>query len=300
MPVISGDIESEWAARLPGLDRLWSMTRGLAEVRIAILDGPVDGHSLTEIAPDAAAAKHGTHVHSIICGSPSQAIPGLAPGCTSIPIEIFDTPGVDGTLTCSQARLAFCIREALAQRANVINISASQQADLLSLSGDLNSALQEALERDVLIVAAAGNQGCACDTIPASVRGVLAVGAHDESGEALLSSNWGLHARNQGILAPGRNVPGACAGGGLCRASGTSFAAAMVSGVAGLLMSVELNLGSTPSGRRVRKALIGSSVRPSEESEIASRHLSGRMDVSRALDHLLKALSSTTARGRVS
>ena len=149
---------------------------------------------------------------------------------------------------CTQEELAAGIRSAVEQRANIINVSASQQADLLSLSSDLSDALQTARSRDVLVVAAAGNQGCACDTIPASVPGVLAVGAHGDDGVALAASNWGPGQRAQGLLAPGSSVPGACVGGGLCRASGTSFATAMVSGVAGLLMSAGLQRGVKPSG----------------------------------------------------
>jgi hypothetical protein len=164
------------------------------------------------------------------------------------------------------------------------------------LSTDLSGALQEALSRDALVVAAAGNHGCACDTIPSSAAGVLAVGAHDSNGLPLLSSNWGLHQRSQGIVAPGSEIPGACVGGGLCRASGTSFATATVSGVAGLLMSLDLEHGRAPSGARIRKLLIGSSAGPGEgQTEIASRYLSGRLDVSRAVDLLLgpSALTST-------
>ena len=56
-------------------------------------------------------------------------------------------------------------------------------------------------------------------------------------------------------MAPGSSVPGACVGGGLCRASGTSFATATVSGIAGLLMSIDAGRGVKPSGERIRKAL---------------------------------------------
>jgi cyanobactin maturation PatA/PatG family protease len=120
------------------------------------------------------------------------------------------------------------------------------------------------------------------------------VGAHNDQGTPLLSSNWGPGQRTQGIIAPGTGVPGACVGGGLCRASGTSFATAMVSGVAGLLMSIDVERGLKPSGEKIRKALLNSSVRPSHSQvEMAATHLSGRLDVSRALDLLIG--SSATA-----
>ncbi len=281
--------EDEWLSRLPGLDRLWSLTKGRPEVRIAVLDGPTHETSTRQTAVvQSGVVEHGTMVQSIISGSSDSIVPGVAPGCTVVSIPIFEPDSEAKAPVCTQAELADGVRKAVRERANIINISASEQSDALSLTTELGSALQEALSRDVLVVAAAGNQGCACDTIPASVAGVLAVGAHDDSGAPLLSSNWGPNQRSQGIIAPGRHVPGACVGGGLCRATGTSFATAIVSGVAGLLMSADVERGLAPSGRRIRRVLLDSSIRPhSGEVEMAAMHLAGRLDVSRAVDRLL-------------
>lgn len=288
------DVASELVFRLPGLDHLWAITKGRPEVVIAVLDGPVHAASVASGLTSSGAVEHGTHVCSIIAGSGDAAVPGLAPGCTILSIPIF-TAG--SQQICTQEDLASGIRTALAQRANVINVSASQQADLLSLSPDLSEALQAAASADALVVAAAGNQGCACDTIPASVAGVLAVGAHGDAGTPLLSSNWGPGQRTQGIIAPGSNVPGACVGGGLCRATGTSFATATVSGIAGLLMSVDVERGIEPSGRRIRKVLLQSCAGPAaDQVEMASTHLAGRLDVRRALD-LMRGTSASFSSG---
>jgi cyanobactin maturation PatA/PatG family protease len=277
-------IAAELSCRLPGLSRLWALTRGRPDIVVAVLDGPVEATAVAQGMSQSGVVEHGTHVYSIIAGSSDAIIPGVAPGCTIISIPIF-AAGPRGTpQTCTQQELAAAIHRALERRANVINISAAQQADPLLLSAELSQALQEASARDVLVVAAAGNQGCACDTIPASVPGVLAVGAHAEDGSPLVSSNWGPGQRAQGVLAPGAGIPGACVGGGLCRASGTSFAAATVSGIAGLLMSVEAERGAKPSGSRIRHVLLNSSVRPTQpDVQMAASFLAGRLDVSRAL-----------------
>jgi hypothetical protein len=276
------DVARELLSRLPGLDRVWAITKGRPEVVIAVLDGPVDATSVANGLSSSGAVEHGTHVCSIIAGSGDAAVPGLAPGCTMLSIPIFSAGSQQ---ICTQEDLAGGIRSALARHANIINVSASQQADLLSLSPDLSEALQAAASADALVVAAAGNQGCACDTIPASVAGVLAVGAHGDAGTPLLSSNWGPGQRTQGIIAPGSSVPGACVGGGLCRATGTSFATATVSGIAGLLMSVDVERGINPSGRRIRNVLLQSCAAPAaDQVEMASTHLAGRLDVARALD----------------
>lgn len=280
-------VADELLSRLPGLEGLWSLTRGRPEVRVAVLDGPVDASSVAARPVTASGVvEHGTHVQSIIAGSSDEVVPGLAPGCTVFSIPIFDANGQTAP-ACTQDRLASAIQSAVERGAHIINISAAQQADLMSVSHALNDALQAAQQADVLTVAAAGNNGCSCDTIPAAVPGVLAVGAHDPDGAPLLSSNWGPNHRAQGLIAPGRNVPGACVGGGLCRATGTSFAAATVSGVAGLLMSVDLEAGVKPSGARIRKILLGSTVRPNPtDVELAGAHLGGRLDLSRALTQL--------------
>ncbi len=234
--------------QLPGLERLRSITDGSPEVCIAVLDGPVDASVLPQSVLELSSARaHGTHVCSIIAGSADGIAPGIAPGCRLLSIPIFETESLEGRSVCSQQDLAAAITTALQEGANILNISASQQGNLLSLSSELGQALQEAFARDALVVAAAGNHGCACETIPASVPGVLAVGAHDGNGAPLLSSNWGLNQRSQGVLAPGKDVAGACVGGGLCRASGTSFAAATVSGIAGLLMSADAEKGAKPA-----------------------------------------------------
>ena len=246
-------IAEELASRLPGLERLWKITKGRPEVVIAVLDGPVEAKSVPGIVPSGG-AEHGTHVYSIIAGSSDAVVPGIAPLCTLASIPIFGPASSQVDQVCTQEELAAGITRALDQNANIINISASQQADLLALSTELSKSLQAAAARDVLVVAASGNQGCACDALPASVPGVLAVGAHDVDGLPLRSSNWGPNQRTQGIVAPGVHVPGACVDGGLCRASGTSFAAALVSGIAGLLMSADVQHGLKPSGGRIKRS----------------------------------------------
>jgi cyanobactin maturation PatA/PatG family protease len=69
------------------------------------------------------------------------------------------------------------------------------------------------------------------------MRSVLAVGALDADGRPLEASNWGAPYRENGLLAPGQDLSVALPGEGVSTSSGTSFATAVVSGVAGLLLS---------------------------------------------------------------
>ena len=204
----ASQMTGELVSRLLGLSRLWSITKGSSDICVAILDGPVDAEAVAqpEVAP-AGVVEHGTHVYSILAGWGDGLVPGLAPGCRFVSVPIFDAAATAGRHACSQHDLAAGIRKTLDAGANILNVSASQQADLLSLSTELSAALQEAVGRDALVVAAAGNQGCACDTIPASVAGVLAVGAHDKDGSPLLSSNWGPNQRSHGVTPRGATFP---------------------------------------------------------------------------------------------
>jgi cyanobactin maturation PatA/PatG family protease len=241
---------------------------GDERIRIAVLDGPVDldhpcfaGALLSVVetqagnAGDDTALAHGTHVASIIFGQPGSLIAGIAPRCSGLIVPIFSA-GDSGGLGCSQLDLARAIMLSLDHGADIINISGGQ----LTPSGDpdplLASAIETCARRNVLIVAAAGNDGCACLHVPAAAPSVLAVGAMDADGVPLESSNWGPAYRNQGILAPGMDVLGAAPGGATVRRSGTSFATPFVSGLAGVLAGLQLARGRPPDPHAIRAALL--------------------------------------------
>src|SRR5437588_198501 len=75
--------------------------------------------------------------------------------------------------------------------AHVINISGGQSAPSGSAIPLLVDAVRACAARGILIVAAAGNDGCECLHVPASLPGILAVGAAGRMGRPLPSSNWG-------------------------------------------------------------------------------------------------------------
>jgi len=74
----------------------------------------------------------------------------------------------------------------------------------------------------------------------------------------LESSNWGDAYQMQGVLAPGEEILGAGPDRGLAARTGTSFATALVSGLAALLLSLQRVLGRKPSPGAVREALLTS------------------------------------------
>ena len=174
---------------LPGLASLWSESMGSAGICIAVLDGPVDlchpcfsGAQidtrellLPSVADEGPASAHGTHVASIIFGQHSGPIRGIAPGCRGLIIPVFST-GTNGTMqACSQLDLARAISQAVGEGAHIINISAGQLAPGGDPEDHLARAVRLCAENRILIVAAAGNEGCECLHVPAALPSVLAV-----------------------------------------------------------------------------------------------------------------------------
>ena len=285
--------------QIPGIEKLWAKTHGDSSICIAVLDGVVDenhpcftGASLTrlptlvsgEANSNGSMSSHGTHVASIIFGQPGSPLQGMAPHCRGLIVPVF----ADDKLRLSQLDLSRAIEQAINAGANIINISGGQLTDLGEAEGWLEKAVQLCNENNVLIVAAAGNDGCECLHVPAALPTVLAVGAMDESGKPIDFSNWGEVYQNQGILAPGENILGAKPGGGTIKLSGTSFATPIVSGVAALLLSLQIQQGEQPDPQKVRTALLETALPCSpSETDDNRRCLVGKLNIPGALQYLL-------------
>ena len=178
---------------------------------------------------------------------------GVAPGCRGLLASVFRDQargqGLEGQ-GCSQLDLARALLQAAEHGADIINVSGGELAPGGRASAILTDAVSQCVRRGILIVAAAGNDGCSCLHVPAALPGVLAVGAMTLDGEPLESSNWGEDVSvRPGLVAPGASLRAAAPGGRVTVLSGTSFAAAVVSGVAGLLLSL-----ATVRGLRVERS----------------------------------------------
>jgi cyanobactin maturation PatA/PatG family protease len=279
---------------LPDLKWFWNKSRGDPNICIAVLDGPVDqshpcfdGASLVQlptlvsgVADQGFASQHGTHVASIIFGQHDSPVPGIAPDCRGLIIPVFVDGKEGGLSPCSQIDLARAITQAVEQGANVINISGGQLATSAESDQLLANAVRLCEENNVLIVAAAGNDGCECLHIPAALKAVLAVGAMDPQGNPSEFSNWGGVYQSQGILAPGGNILGARPGGGTVLRSGTSFAAPIVSGIAALFLSIQLQRGAKPDPHAIRTAILQSALPCNRSKSLDSRRcLAGTLNI---------------------
>ena len=283
---------------IPGLKKLWSETRGDPKICVAVLDGIVDqnhpcfdGADLTrlpslvsgEASENGSMSTHGTHVASIIFGQHDSPVTGIAPQCRGLIIPVF----ADESLRLSQLDLSRAIEQAVNNGANIINVSAGQLTDAGEADTWLEKAIQLCQENNVLLIAATGNDGCECLHVPASLPTVLAVGAMDDQGKPVDFSNWGDAYQKQGILAPGKDILGAKPGGGTIRLSGTSFATPIVSGVAALLLSLQIKRGEKPDPQKVKTALLATATPCNpKDTDDQSRCLMGKLNILDAIEYL--------------
>src|SRR5262249_32642455 len=137
------------------------------------------------------AAEHGTHVASLIFGQHPSSVQGVAPGCRGVLLPIFESRDALSVGSCSQLDLARVLLQAIQQGVHLVNVSSGQFSPSGAAYPLLANAVSECARQGILIIAAAGNDGCACLHVPAALDSVLAVGAMDAQGQPLAFSNWG-------------------------------------------------------------------------------------------------------------
>src|SRR5205085_10949049 len=177
---------------------------------------------------------HGTGVAGLIAahGNNGKGISGVMWRATLIDLRVLDGSGTGDVASAVEA-----IDYAVAQGAQVINCSWGLEHE----SQALRDAISRAASREVVFVCAAGNSGhdlAVAPHYPAAYElpNVLAVAATDESGLLAQGSNSG--GKNAAILAPGVNLLTTKPNNSYEKVSGTSTAAALVSGVVGLIKTL--------------------------------------------------------------
>ena len=173
---------------------------------------------------------HGTACASLIAGKGGEGgILGTAPKAQILPVKVMDDAGKSDGFAIAKG-----IVYAVEKGAKIINLSLGTTSETTLL----DSAIEYALGKGVLVVAASGNEGKEGENYPSTVEGVLCVGAVDGEKWKAAFSNYGPKVD---LVAPGVLVAAAAPAGGVVLMSGTSSAAPLVSGAAASVWSENPN-----------------------------------------------------------
>ncbi len=256
----------------------WDVTQGSPSVAIAIVDTGIDSahadlsgkvvKSVNFTSSPTAEDRfgHGTHVAGIVAATTGNGIgvAGTCPNCVLYNVKVL---GDDGS--GSWANIAAGINWALDNGAKVINLSLGGTVGSYALQSSINNAWS----KGVVVVAAAGNSNTSSAFYPAYYSNTIAVAATNSSDQRSSFSNYGSWVD---VAAPGENILSTTMNSTYGTMSGTSMAAPFVSGLAGLLWST----GYGTSNSSVRSRLESTADRI---TGTGSRWANGRINACKAV-----------------
>ena len=177
---------------------------------------------------------HGTFVSGIASAKTNNGmgIAGVSGGNDSSGIRLL--PYCIGLNSPDGSVVDDAIIDAVDIGVKVINLSIS-----IASSSAINTAIQYAINNNVVIVASSGNDSSSSVSYPASNSNVIAVGATTTSNTRASFSNYGTELD---IVAPGVDIYSTTPNDNYDTESGTSFAAPQVAATAALLFSIDNTL----------------------------------------------------------
>lgn len=238
IPADSG-FSKQWYLSRIDLPKAWDITKGSADVTIAVLDTGIKadhpefrgrllpGYDFVNHDADPSDDNgHGTLVAGIIAASPNQSgIVGIDLNAKILPVKVSNRQG-NGSVIDAVSGIYYAIERG----ADVINMSYSSY----EYSEVEATAIAEAHSKGIVLVAAAGNDGGDNWSYPASYKEVISVASTNNRDEPSTFSNSGDFID---LAAPGEDIIGPSYMGGYQVGSGTSFSAPIVSGIAGLILA---------------------------------------------------------------
>ena len=209
---------------------------------------------------------HGTAMAGIIAAATDNGI-GVAgigfDGVRVMPVTVLDADGLG-----QDSDIIEGIVWAVDHGADVINLSFSNPG----FSAALQAAVDYAWGRDVVVVAATGNDGSSAPTYPAGDRGVIGVSNTDRSDSLHATSNRGAATF---LGAPGTSISTLRAGGGTTSVTGTSASASEVSAAAALLRAIDPDASNG--------TIVGRLARSAAPAGTRAETGNGRLDLARAV-----------------
>jgi thermitase len=247
----------QWNLPLIGMEQSWEITRGRSDVVVAIVDTGIDlshpefrgklveGYNVIEDnnKPNDDNG-HGTHVAGVIAAKTNNGdgIAGMSWNSKLMPIKAIGADGSGSAFDIAQG-----IYWATDHGANVINLSVGNYTS----SATLQEACRYAFERNVVLVAASGNDSTDQPSYPAAYKEVMSVAAVDHNRRRADFSNFGKHVD---VAAPGVDIPSTYIYSDYAALSGTSMACPHVAALASLIRSVKPNMKNTEVMQLIRRS----------------------------------------------
>lgn len=237
----------------------WEISQGSGDVVVGVVDTGVDldhpdlqthlVEGLNLVSPDRSPMDdvgHGTHVAGVISAlvNNTEGVAGMSWHNPVMPIKALDYSGAGSTYTVAQG-----IIWATDHGAKVINLSLGNYAD----AEFLHDAIRYAFDRDVLLVAASGNDNTERPGFPAAYPEVFAVAATDSRQQRASFSNYGDYID---VAAPGVTIASTFPHNQYAALSGTSMASPHVAALAALIRSANPRLKNTDVMEIMRRTAI--------------------------------------------
>ncbi|TMV44595.1 peptidase S8 [Paenibacillus mesophilus] len=235
---------------LPAIDTIpaWDVTRGSEDVIVAVIDTGVDinhpdlqGRTtgginiVSQKSEPLDDVGHGTHVAGVISAlvNNREGVAGISWYNKIMPVKVLDETGAGTTYSVAQG-----IIWAADHGAKVINMSLGNYAD----AQFLHDAIRYAFDKDVVLIAASGNDNTERPGYPAAYPEVFAVAATDSKQQKASFSNYGDYID---VAAPGVNIASTYPDNHYAALSGTSMASPHVTALAALIRSANPLLKNT-------------------------------------------------------
>jgi len=272
---------NQWALAKIGWDQVFGAVMPTGSAIVAILDTGVDaqhpdlaGNVIpgTSILDGSAGTTdpsgHGTWVAGIAAAqtntTPVEGIAGVAyAGVRIMPVTVLDVNGLG-----QDSDVIAGVIWAADHGADVIVMAFSNPG----FSHNLQDAIDYAWSKNVVLVAATGNDGVSTPTFPAGDRGVMGVSATDPNDSLVPFSNSGPSVF---IAAPGTDIQTTTIGDAYTVISGTSASAAIVAGAAAFMRAVDPTL--------TNGVIVGRLARMADPAGTQDQTGNGRINMARAL-----------------